>query len=103
MLRPISTDAQRTLVLENMQYAKNIAVSDSLRSVGFLDPAWDADEAISCAYLGLVEAAARFDPSRGASFKTFAKHRIAGAIRDGARGTRAHTSLEDYDYPEEDS
>ncbi len=35
--------------------------------------------------LGLVEAAERFDPSRGVAFTTFAYYRIRGAIYDGLR------------------
>ena len=35
--------------------------------------------------LGLVEAARRFDPANGASFSTFARHRIRGAITDSLR------------------
>lgn len=35
------------------------------------------------AFLGLLEAIARFDPERGASFKTYAGYRIRGAVLDG--------------------
>jgi RNA polymerase sigma factor for flagellar operon FliA len=35
--------------------------------------------------LGLVEAAHRFDAGEGASFETFARHRIWGAIVDSLR------------------
>jgi len=34
---------------------------------------------------GLLEAAKRFDPTRGASFSTFAYYRVRGAIIDGMR------------------
>jgi RNA polymerase sigma factor (sigma-70 family) len=37
------------------------------------------------AYLGLVEAANRFDPSRGVPFDAFATFRIRGAIYDGLK------------------
>ena len=36
--------------------------------------------------LGLVEASRRFNPAKGASFSTFARHRIRGAITDSLRG-----------------
>ena len=39
----------------------------------------------SAAMVGLINAASRFDPSRGFLFKTFAEHRIRGAIFDEAR------------------
>lgn len=43
------------------------------------------DELIALANAGLTEAAARFDPDRGASFATFAWYRVNGAIVDGLR------------------
>lgn len=43
------------------------------------------DELIALGNLGLAEAAQRFDPSAGASFRTFAWYRIQGAILDGCR------------------
>lgn len=45
----------------------------------------DRSEVLAEAYLGLVDAACRFDPARDASFRTFAAIRIDGAIRDAAR------------------
>jgi len=43
------------------------------------------DEFISAAYLGLVEAASRFDFTAGTSFRSFAFLRIRGAIIDSIR------------------
>lgn len=43
------------------------------------------DEFISAGYLGLVEAASRFDFSAGTPFRSFAFLRIRGAIIDGIR------------------
>jgi len=45
----------------------------------------DRQELISAAFVGLCEAAHRYDPERGASFKTFASIRIKGAMLDQAR------------------
>lgn len=45
----------------------------------------DVEELQSAAYLGLTEAANRFDESRGISFSTFAYPRIVGAIIDALR------------------
>jgi RNA polymerase sigma factor for flagellar operon FliA len=42
------------------------------------------DDLIGWGNIGLVDAARRFDPTR-ANFRTFAKHRIRGAILDGLR------------------
>jgi len=43
------------------------------------------DEITSSAMFGLVDAASRFDASKGVLFKTFAEQRIRGAILDEAR------------------
>jgi RNA polymerase sigma factor (sigma-70 family) len=45
----------------------------------------DIEELQSAAYLGLVEAASRYDETKGASFPTFAYMRIFGAINDYLR------------------
>ena len=45
----------------------------------------DVEELKSAAYLGLVEAASRFDPERGVAFSTFAYPRVFGAIHDHLR------------------
>src|SRR3989475_1851746 len=45
----------------------------------------DFDDLVGAGNLGLVEAARRFDPARGASFGAFAQHRIRGAITDSLR------------------
>ena len=45
----------------------------------------ELDELIAFGNTGLAEAAQRFDPTRGASFSTFAWYRVQGAIIDGLR------------------
>lgn len=45
----------------------------------------DKDDFFSVGVIGLMHAAAMFDPDRGASFKTFAYTAIRGAIRDEIR------------------
>lgn len=45
----------------------------------------DFDELRSAAYMGLVEAASRFNESHGVSFSTYAYPRINGAIHDYLR------------------
>ena len=43
------------------------------------------EELVALGNAGLAEAAARFDPSRGAAFSTFAWYRVQGSIVDGLR------------------
>jgi RNA polymerase sigma factor for flagellar operon FliA len=43
------------------------------------------EELVSYGMIGLMEAADRFDPSRGISFTTFSYYRIRGAVFDGLR------------------
>jgi RNA polymerase sigma factor for flagellar operon FliA len=50
-----------------------------------LPPSVDFDDLVGAGNIGLVEAARRFHPSKGASFSTFARHRIRGAIADFLR------------------
>lgn len=45
----------------------------------------DFDDLVGAGNLGLVEAAHRFDSTKGSSFGTFARHRIRGAIADSLR------------------
>jgi len=40
------------------------------------------------ATIGLLESVDRFDPSRGVAFRTFARHRVRGAVFNGLRGYR---------------
>ena len=47
------------------------------------------DELVSLGNAGLTEAASRFDPTRGASFSTFAWYRVKGSIIDGLRKSTA--------------
>lgn len=46
----------------------------------------EVDDLIGYGVLGLMKAMERFDPSRGILLKTYAEHRIRGAILDGLRG-----------------
>ncbi len=42
-------------------------------------------DVLGYAHVGLAEARARFDPSRGVPFDLYARHRVRGAIYDGLR------------------
>src|SRR5262249_26112420 len=46
----------------------------------------DLDDLIGYGTVGLMKAVKAFDPSRGAQLRTYAEHRIRGAILDGLRG-----------------
>jgi RNA polymerase sigma factor for flagellar operon FliA len=89
---PVSSREERDLLVsEHEKFARVIAgqVLNSLSlSKDFLD------DAVSCAYVGLVEAAERYDPSSGVPFRGYAYIRIRGAVIDGLRGvtgsSRAH-------------
>ena len=45
----------------------------------------ELDELVALANAGLAEAAARYEPDRGAAFTTFAWYRVHGSILDGLR------------------
>ncbi|MEZ4598781.1 MAG: FliA/WhiG family RNA polymerase sigma factor [Syntrophotaleaceae bacterium] len=72
---------------------KDILIKSHLHMVGFLTermvsqvPQFMTKEDISsAAMLGLVDAASRFDPSLGVTFKTFAEKRMRGAVLDEVR------------------
>jgi RNA polymerase sigma factor for flagellar operon FliA len=55
------------------------------RMIGELPSGIDVENLESAGVLGLVEAAAKFDPDRNAQFKTFAYLRVRGAILDELR------------------
>ena len=66
------------LIETHRSYAHAIAAEIARRLPAHIDRA----EIQAAAELGLVEAAAPFDPSRGVLFKTFAYYRIRGAVYD---------------------
>lgn len=70
------------LILEYKNFVHQV-VGSLINSMGL--PSSMFEEYASAGYLGLVEAAERFDPTRGASFKTFAFLRIRGAVIDSIR------------------
>ena len=67
------------LIEEYANYARALALK--LRRTLQLSSE-DTEELSAAAALGLVEAAERFDPSRGVAFSTFAYYRIRGAMFD---------------------
>lgn len=57
----------------------------ALRLRRTLGHAAELDDLMSYGHSGLLEAARRFDPSRGVPFRAFANYRIRGAMLDGIR------------------
>jgi RNA polymerase sigma factor for flagellar operon FliA len=74
-------NATQTLVLNYVPLANKLAHQKKKTLPNFVD----VEDLKSAAYLGLVEAANRFDPTLGVAFSTFAYPRIFGAIYDYLR------------------
>src|SRR5690606_9250413 len=80
--RPAMTEREREeLVVNYMPLANKIAWAKRKTTPICIT----IDELKSAAYMGLVEAASRFDPARGVAFGVFARMRIAGQITDYLR------------------
>lgn len=60
----------------------DIVAKQLLRSVG---PSVELTDLVSYGREGLLDAARRFDPSRGVPFRAYASYRVRGAIVDGMR------------------
>src|SRR5690348_2153170 len=77
-----STDAERErLILEHLPQVRLIArrIHDRLPENVSLD------DLISTGVVGLIAAVDHFDPAHGVQLKTYAEHKIRGAILDGLR------------------
>jgi RNA polymerase sigma factor FliA len=62
----------------------------------------ELDELVSFGREGLLDAARRFDPSRGVPFRSYANYRVRGAVVDGVRASarlprRVHEKLRAFD------
>jgi RNA polymerase sigma factor FliA len=78
-----TTEEQRRLVEQHLGLVRAQA-ADIMQSCG-LPPSIEFDDLVSFGTKGLIEAAQRFQPERGAAFPTFAYYRVRGAIFDGLR------------------
>lgn len=74
------TDRERLLLLHLPQVR---LVAEGLRER--LRFAMELEDLMSYGVIGLLKAIERFDPTRGVLLKTYAEHRIRGAILDGVR------------------
>ena len=73
--------SREQLITQHVELARRVARHAAARV-----PAGAArEEAISAGLLGLVEAADRFDPSRGVPFDAFLRRRVHGAVLDFLR------------------
>lgn len=76
------TKEQQDLVLQHISFAEKIAKSQSRK----MPPQVQLDELQSAAYMGLVDAAGRYDGK--SDFKSFASFRIVGEIKDYLRSLK---------------
>ncbi len=78
----LTKEERDALILEHLPQVNWIA----LRIQEKLPPGIELDDLISAGVVGLVSAIDNYDPSRGASLKTYAEYKIRGAILDSIRG-----------------
>lgn len=69
------------MVVRLLPLVKRVA----LRLRGHLPPQVELDDLVSEGALGLIDAVRKFDPSRGVTIESYARHRIRGAILDSLR------------------
>ena len=88
----VSRQQRDRLIVKYRDYVRSVA----LRMIGAMNlPSQDLDEYISAGYIGLIEAAQRFNPDVGTGFEGYAYLRIRGAIIDNIR---AHSELSGKAY-----
>ncbi len=68
---PVKEDAKTVLIKTHMQLVENIVE----RMVPQVPSFMSRDDMLSAAMVGLINAAERFDESKGILFSTFAEHR----------------------------
>ena len=76
-----SCEARNQLVMEHVDFVKSLASRLSHR----LPPQVECAELVSVGVIGLIDAADRFEPSRGVPFSAFARQRVHGAMLDSLR------------------
>lgn len=77
----ITPENREAIILEYAPMIKYVASRIALR----LPPHIEVDDLISVGVLGLMDAIGKYDPNRGAKFKTYAEFRVRGAILDELR------------------
>lgn len=74
-------DDRSQLIRENMPLVELVVQRMTPQVPNFMTK----EDMISAAMVGLVDAANKFDPTKGVKFKTFAEYRVRGAIYDEMR------------------
>jgi len=77
----ISVENRDAIIQEYAPMIKYVAGRIAMR----LPPHIEVDDLVSVGVLGLFDAIQKYDPSRGARFKTYAEFRVRGAILDELR------------------
>ena len=88
-LRPVTEPAQNDVARQNQMIVEHmpLAAAIAARIHRRLPPGVALDDLKSTAVLGLMEAVQRYDATRAVEFRTFAKHRITGAVLDALRAS----------------
>jgi len=94
----IPVQDRENLVMAMLPLVKNVALKIRKRLPAHVE----VDDLVSDGVLGLVDAAAKFNPRKRVKFAIYARHRIRGSILDGLRGAdpvprdtrRKHKNLE---------
>ena len=81
MYNSIQNLDREALVTEHSDLVKRIA----FHLLNRLPPSVQAEDLVQAGMIGLLEAASHYDPSRGASFETYAGIRIRGSMLDEIR------------------
>ena len=76
--------AREELMLKCLPMVKSLAQ----RFAVYLPPCCDTDDLISVGIIGLLDALEKYDPIMQASFTTYAKYRVRGAILDEIRNLK---------------
>ena len=79
--RRVTQDVRDRIVLENLSLVKAIAI----RVHENLPVHVDVDDLIHAGVLGLFDAVGKYDAAKNVAFRSYAKHRIKGAILDSLR------------------
>jgi RNA polymerase sigma factor for flagellar operon FliA len=74
-------DDRSQLIRENMPLVELVVQRMTPQVPGFMT----REDMISAAMVGLIDAANKFDPTKGVKFKTFAEYRVRGAVFDEMR------------------
>ncbi len=89
-------EARNALVEQHRRLAAAIAASFHRR----FPSRFELDDLVQIGVLALLGAAARYDPGRGASFATYARHRIRGAILNALGGAGPDPGGDGEDIPD---